>query len=561
MRMRGPRIKICLVSFMLILIGIAIVNPAFAKVAMNFDEVDISIFLKTMSEVTGKSFILSDKVKGNISFVSSKDVPDDKVYDVVLAILMASGFSAVPGENNIVHIYPSQEALKMSGRIFYGSDFHEEKVEGIITQIIPLKFADSNTVVNVVRPVFSSDLLITAYRRTNAVVANGNVHTINLLLSMIQFLDTEIAQEQSDIHIYHLENADATTMSQTLQSMSSGIPTRKDQQQQQQAPEAGYFRERFRVVANVETNSLIIISDPQDWEKIERIIVELDKKRQQVLVEAMIVEIDLQDDQDLGFDMRALIDTGMDAEGLVSFNSGIAQEAIQTGGIQGMTIGLLKGDFDMYAILAANRENDNIKILSTPEIVTIENHEATINISEQIPFITGSRVDENNNVIETIEYRDVGILLKLTPHINEKGYITMDINQTIQKIVEETRELANPSVFNREITSKVTVMDSRTIVIGGLIRDDTQFIEQKVPFLGDIPLLGLFFRRKKKQRLRTNLLVFITPTIVTDDEIIAQVTEERKAGQQELEQDWVRKGFKGKIEMPGDESSETEAAK
>ena len=555
MRMHGHKVKVFLVPLILILIGIALVHPAFAKVAMNFDEVDISIFLKTMSEVTGKSFVISDKVKGKISFVSSRDVPNDKVYDVVLALLTASGFSAVPGENNIVHIYPSQEALKMSGRIFYGADFHKEKVEGIITQIIPLQFADASTVVNVVRPVFSSDLLITAYRRTNAVVANGNVRTINLLLSMIHFLDTEIAQEQSDIHIYHLENADATTMSQTLQSMSSGIPARKDQQQQQ-APEAGYFRERFRVVANVETNSLIIISDPQDWEKIERIIVELDRKRQQVLVEAMIVEIDLQDDQDLGFDLRAIIDTGTDADGILAFNSGIAQEAIQTGGVSGMTIGLLKGDFDMYAILAANRENDNIKILSTPEIVTIENHEASINITEQIPFITGSRVDDQNNVIETIEYRDVGIMLKLTPHINEKGYITMDINQTIQKIQEETRELANPSVFNREIISKVTVKDSRTIVIGGLIRDDIQFIEQKVPFLGDIPLLGLFFRRTKKQRLRTNLMVFITPTIVTDDEILAQVTEERKAGQKELEQDWVRKGRKGKIEMPGSEEPE-----
>ena len=553
--MHGHKVKVFLVPLILILIGIALVHPAFAKVAMNFDEVDISIFLKTMSEVTGKSFVISDKVKGKISFVSSRDVPNDKVYDVVLALLTASGFSAVPGENNIVHIYPSQEALKMSGRIFYGADFHKEKVEGIITQIIPIQFADATTVVNVVRPVFSSDLLITAYRRTNAVVANGNVRTINLLLSMIHFLDTEIAQEQSDIHIYHLENADATTMSQTLQSMSSGIPARKDQQQQQ-APEAGYFRERFRVVANVETNSLIIISDPQDWEKIERIIVELDRKRQQVLVEAMIVEIDLQDDQDLGFDLRAIIDTGTDADGILAFNSGIAQEAIQTGGVSGMTIGLLKGDFDMYAILAANRENDNIKILSTPEIVTIENHEASINITEQIPFITGSRVDDQNNVIETIEYRDVGIMLKLTPHINEKGYITMDINQTIQKIQEETRELANPSVFNREIISKVTVKDSRTIVIGGLIRDDIQFIEQKVPFLGDIPLLGLFFRRTKKQRLRTNLMVFITPTIVTDDEILAQVTEERKAGQKELEQDWVRKGRKGKIEMPGSEEPE-----
>jgi general secretion pathway protein D len=547
--MRGPRVKLCLVPLILLQLSIVLVNPAFAeqtKVAMNFDEVDISIFLKTMSEVTGKSFVISDKVKGKISFVSSQDVPQNKVYDVVLAMLMASGFYAVPGENNIVHIYPAQEALKMSGRIFYGSDLHEEKVEGIITQIIPLKFADANTVVNVVRPVFSTDLLITAYQRTNAVIANGNVRTINLLLSMINFLDTEIAQEQSDIHIYHLENSDATTMSQTLQSMSSGIPARKDQKQAA-TPEAGFFRERFRVVANVETNSLIIIGAPQDWEKIERIIKQLDKRRQQVLVEAMIVEIDLEDDQDLGFDLRAIIDTGYGADGIVAFSSGIAQESVQTGGVPGLTIGLLKGDFDMYAILAANRENTNIKILSTPEIVTIENHEATINITEQIPFVTGSRVDDQNNVIETIEYRDVGILLKLTPHINEKGYITMDINQTIQKIIEETRELASPSVFNREISSKVTVKDSRTIVIGGLIRDDTQFVEQKVPILGDIPLLGLFFRRTKKQKLRTNLMVFITPTIITEDDQIAQATEERRAAQIELEQDWKRGN---KIEMP-----------
>lgn len=549
MRMRGLRVKLCLVPLILLQLSIVLANPAFAKqakVAMNFDEVDINIFLKTMSEVTGRSFVVSDRVKGKISFVSSQDVPQNKVYDVVLAILMASGFYAVPGENNIVHIYPAQEALKMSGRIFYGSDLHEEKVEGIITQIIPLKFANANTVVNVVRPVFSTALLITAYQRTNAVIANGNVRTINLLLSMIKFLDTEIALEQSDIHIYHLENSDATTMSQTLQSMSSGIPARKDQKQAA-SPEAGFFRERFRVVANVETNSLIVISAPQDWEKIERIIKQLDKKRQQVLVEAMIVEIDLQDDQDLGFDLRALIDTGYGADGIVAFNSGIAQESIQTGGVPGLAIGLLKGDFDMYAILAANRENTNIKILSTPQIVTLENHEAIINITEQIPFVTGSRVDDQNNVIETIEYRDVGIMLKLTPHINENGYITMDINQTIQKIIEETRELASPSVFNREITSKVTVKNSRTIVIGGLIRDDIQFVERKVPILGDIPLLGLFFRRTKKQRLRTNLMVFITPTIITEDDKIAEATEERREAQTELEQDWKRGN---KIEMP-----------
>jgi general secretion pathway protein D len=541
-----------LLPVLLILLHLLLISahPVLAKetmVSMNFDEVEISVFLKTMSEITGKSFVLSERVKGRISFVSSRDVPQSRVYDVVLAILMASGFYAVPGEDDIVHIYPAQEALKMSGRIFYGTDIHEEKLEGIITQIIPLKFADANMIVNVVRPVFSNDLLITAYPRTNAVIANGSVNTINLLLNMVAYLDTEIAQEQSDIHIYHLENADAATMAQTLQGMSSGVPAQRSAQQKPAGPEAAVFQERFRVVANVETNSLIIISAPMDWEKLERLIKELDRKRHQVLVEAMIVEIDLEDDQDVGFDLRALIDTGYDAEAITSVGTGIAQESIQTGGIPGLTIGLLKGDFDMYAILKANRENSNIKILSTPEIVTLDNHEATINISEQIPFLTGSRVDENNNVIQTIEYRDIGILLKLTPFINENGYITLNINQTIQKIVEETRELESPSVFNREITSKVTVMDGRTIVIGGLIRNDTQFVEQKVPLLGDIPILGLFFRRTKKQKIRTNLMVFITPHIITEDERIEQVTQERMDAQTELEKEWKRGQ---KIDMP-----------
>jgi general secretion pathway protein D len=557
--MRGRIPNFCLIPLILLQLTLATFSPALAqetKVAMNFDEVDISIFLKTMSEVTGRSFVLSERVKGKISFVSSQDVPQSQVYDVVLAILMASGFYAVPGENNIVRIFPAQEALKMSGRIFYGTELHEERIEGIVTHIIPLKFANANTVVNVVRPVFSTDLLITAYQRTNAVIANGSIRTINLLLNMVAFLDTEIALEQSDIHIYHLEYSDATTMAQTLQTMASGVPVRKDQQQQAAvSPEAGYFAGRFRIVANVETNSLIIISAPQDWEKILRLIKELDIKRQQVLVEAMIVEIDLEDDQDVGFDLRALIDTGYDAEGIASVNTGIAQESVQTGGIPGLTIGLLKGDFDMYAVLSANRENTNVKILSTPEIVTLENHEAKIDITEQIPFLTGSRVDERNNVIETIEYRDVGITLKITPSINDNGYITLAINQTIQFIVEETRELASPTVINRDITSKVTVRDMRTIVIGGLIRNDTQFIEQKVPLLGDIPLLGLFFRRTKKRKVRTNLMVFITPYIITEDKVIDRVTEERKAAQAELEQDWNRGP---RIEMPGSKKSKEE---
>jgi general secretion pathway protein D len=355
---------------------------------------------------------------------------------------------------------------------------------------------------------------------------------------MIGFIDTEIPTAQSDIHIYNLENSDAEKMAQTLSNLASSIAVQKRDPKAPVQPvtDSEFFSDRFRVVANKETNSIIIISAPQDYEKILKIIQELDVKREQVLVEALIVEITLDDDQTLGFDWRVLLETDYGIDGVAQSNTGLMAESLITGGLPGLTVGLLDGTIpSVYAIFSANKENTNFKILSTPEIVTIDNQEAMINIGEEIPFLTSSRVDENNNVIQTFDYKDIGILLKITPRINKNGYITMEINQSIKKLVEGTQLLENPAVFNREISSQVTVKDKRTIVIGGLIRDDSTTIEQKVPLLGDIPLLGLLFKKKTKQRIRTNLLIFLTPHIVTDDQDMLEATEKKRKEQQEFE--------------------------
>jgi general secretion pathway protein D len=509
------------------------------KVALSFDDVDINVFLKTMSEITGKSFVVSNKVQGKISFVSSREVPAAKVYDIVLSILRSQGFFTVPEEENLVHVYPAQEALKMSGKIFYGTEPVDVKEEGVVTQIIPLDYANASDIMNVARPLFSNEVLITAFTRTNVIIANGHAKNINLLISMIRFLDTEIPQAQSDIHIYNLENSDAEKMAQTLSNLASSIPVKRQDQKAPTPPTepTTFFSERFRAVANKDTNSIIIISAPQDWEKIERIIRDLDVRRQQVLVEALIVEVTLDHESTLGFDWRVLLDTGTELDALAQSNTGLLSESVATGGLAGLTVGLLDGTIpDVYAILNANKENTNFKILSTPEIVTIENQEASINIGEEIPFLTSSRVDENNNVIQTYDYKDVGITLKITPQINETGYITMDINQSIKKIVEGTELLENPSLYSRDITSKVTVKDRRTIVIGGLIRDDVTTIEKKVPLLGDIPLLGWLFRKQTKQRNRTNLMIFLTPHIVTDDSEMHRLTEKKKEEQRQFEE-------------------------
>ena len=530
--MRKPLITV-FAFFLLIMMAVTAAAQQ-ESVTLNFDNVEIPLFLKTMSELTGKSFVLSEKVKGRISFVSSEGVPVDAVYDIVISILRAQGFIAVPQEEGIVHIYPAQEALKLSGSIYYGTELAPVEKDVIITQIVPLKNAAASEIANVVRPLFPNVLLLTAYPRTNVLIANGASATINLLLSMIELLDTPIPTDVSDIHIYNLENSNAETMAQTLSNLASTIPVRKDNKTPEES--SAPFTERFKIVANKETNSLIIISAPGDYEKIRGIIWELDLKREQVLVEALIVEITLDDDESLGFDWNAIIDTGTGVNAVAASNTGMIAESMARGGLSGLTVGLLNGTIpSVWAILNANREKTNFKILSTPEIVTLDNQEAIITIGEQIPFLTSSRVDENNNIISTYDYKDIGIVLKITPHINKTGYITMEINQQVKKLVEGTSILQNPSVYNREITSKITVMNERTIVIGGLIRDDTVNIEQKVPLLGDIPLLGLLFRKETKQRIRTNLMIFITPHIVTEDFAAQRITEKKRAEQQDFE--------------------------
>lgn len=539
--MKNKARTLFIIILLLLSMNIAVAKDE--KVTLNFDGVDINIFLKTMSEITGKSFVISEKIKGKISFVSSKDVPVDRVYDIVLAILKVQGFFVVPKDENIVYIYPAQEALKMSGNIYYGTEQLELEDHMIITQIIPLRYAGANEVLNVVKPLFTNEMLIIAYPRTNVIIANGQASSINLLQGMIYFLDTEIPQAQSDIHIYNLENSDAESMARTLSTLASSIPVQKDKALPQQTEGTrAFFSERFKVVANKETNSIIIVSAPQDYEKIESIIKELDVKREQVLVEALIVEITLEDDEILGFDWGALIDTGTGVDALAQSNTGLMAEsaaaaATGVGGLPGLTIGLLHGTLpSVYAILNAQKTNTNFKILSTPQIVTIDNYEAAINIGEQISFLTSSRYAEGSSYpINTYDYKDIGISLKITPHINKTGFITLDINQQVKKIVEGTFALQNPSVYNREINSRVTVQNQRTIVLGGLIRDDMVTIEQKVPLLGDIPLLGLLFRKRTKTRLRTNLLIFITPHIITADTEIETVTEQKRSEQEAFE--------------------------
>jgi len=206
---------------------------------------------------------------------------------------------------------------------------------------------------------------------------------------------------------------------------------------------------------------------------------------------------------------------------------------------QGLQLGILNDSSLLgFILLNATASEEKFNILSTPQILTIDNEEAEINVGEEIPVQSNTRITENNTSFNTWDYKSVGIKLKITPHITLGTQITLDIYQEVNSVLgAETESLKPPRLGKRDLKTKITVNDGKTIVVGGLITNSKKSSETKVPILGDIPLLGWFFKRKGVTYTKNNLLIFITPRIVTTEEKIDAVTREKRDLQRRMKKD------------------------
>lgn len=284
---------------------------------------------------------------------------------------------------------------------------------------------------------------------------------------------------------------------------------------------------------NAANNALIVDASPQDFDLIRRLVEELDKAPEQVMVEVLIAEITMGDSMDIGMELTA-IDQPSDNSVTVIGRSRPDQEDSLTQILadslfpQGLSIGLAKGVFTdsdgntiprVPILLRALAQDRQVDILSNIPLWAQNNTEASVSVVENIPILS-SRIEgtgDNRDVIQNIERVDVGIKLTLTPHVNPRGEVKLKLNPRIEAIVDEgpSDTAFAPSIAKREVSTTVTIPDQATVIISGLIREDR--IEQisKVPLLGDLPLIGWLFKSKSTQKQRTNLLIFVTPHIVT----------------------------------------------
>ena len=531
-------------------------NTKSGSFSLNFNDVEISEFLNVMSQVLGKNIILSDKVRGKITINSAQKVPVSEALNVMKSILEIKGFAIIETDN-LIKVVPIKEALQKNIDVIMDGDFVNLGKDNAVTFILELTDGDAHEIANVLKTIKTVDTEIVVYKSLNTLIFNGNSADIKGLVKIAKILDRvpentsndSFIDDNATVHVVNLENADAVNLAEVLSripfsqnAVINNNPIRNDRPQpnqpQVQPP-------KLSIIANKETNSLIINATGNEYREILRIIKQLDVVRPQILIEAMIIEVDASSSWGLGMSWALGGQAGDSLLGGSSIMGSVPNYQLPSGTAISnktmvvpleagtMSIGYLNSKSILsFLLLNASGTDSNIKILSTPYILTIDNQEAEFNVGESIAVPTNSRVDTNSNMYYTVEYQPVGLKLKLTPHITTGDKITLELYVEANSVLGTTTTVGNtiipPNLAKRDIRTKISIQDGSTIVVGGLMRSTTTDVENKVPLLGDIPLLGWLFKNKTKEDVKTNLLVFITPKVVTDPEKIKKITEEKR---------------------------------
>ena len=377
---------------------------------------------------------------------------------------------------------------------------------------------------------------VVADERTNSILVSGEKTERLRLRTLIAHLDTPL-EEGGDTRVRYLRYADALDLATKLETQYGGGAG---------TPEGGpQIGTDISIWADEQTNALVITAPPKTMRSMMTVIDKIDIRRAQVLVEAIIVEVSASKANELGITWAVLnednVAAAIDFPAIVPGVSALA-EAIGSdtseGTISALTDGInlaagkIRDDGTSWAgFIQALEADADTNIMATPTLVTMDNEEAEINVGQEVPFVTGSFTNTGSsggavNPFQTVEREQVGLTLKLTPQINEGDAVLLEIDQEVSSLASST-EAVDLITNNRTVTTSVIVNDGGTLVLGGLMQDELREVEQRVPVLGSIPLIGALFRASRTEVIKTNLMIFIKPTILRDDVATAYETNQK----------------------------------
>ena len=527
--------------------------PQAGLVQMQFDNIELRDLIRFVSNIMGKNFIYDEAVvKGRVTVLSPKSLTKDEVFRVFESVLSYFGFTVIttPETYKIVR---SADAKGMSVQTLDKAALTRLPPEEKITTLVyPLGYTDSSAMVGILRPLMSRDAYLVSVPTANSLIMIDTASNLKRLETLITKVDVPVSRQLSGIEIYNVQHTSAADLAKALQTLLA------------EGKKAQTPKEKIFVTSYAPSNSLLISAPPEDMKEIRRIVDEIDTFRPQVLVEAAIIELSLTKTQTLGVEWLVggansgakiiggnIISTDATTGGsLVPLAAGIASNTPATalGSLKsGLNIGVVGSSITLggmsfpsvQSFVQALAADTRTKVLSTPQLLTLNNEEAEVLVGSNIPYTTSTRLDSAGNPITNFDYRDVGVKLKVKPYINKDGLVYLNIFTEITQVTSTLATVGSgqqtaPTTTKRSTKTTVGVRDQQTIVISGIISDTLNDTGQGVPLLRSIPIVGNLFNYSNKSDTRTNLLVFLTPKIVYDPKELQQISDEKKAQQQKL---------------------------
>ncbi|QWR78529.1 type II secretion system secretin GspD [Candidatus Magnetomonas plexicatena] len=522
----------------------------------------------TTAEAKQKGVELSSDKILNENYIARliqlEHISGDDAVKLLRPIMTKDGFVSEFSPRNMILVMDSGSNLEKILKIIKTIDRPSQED---VPDIVYLKNANSESLAKIIneglkrgqtRPQVAKkgdfeEAYVVADHRLNAIVVFGNKSDRTPIKRLIGLLDVPSPEANGGINVYFLEHANADELSKVLDNL-----IKKAQQPSQdkagQKPQAAAFNSsaEISITPDVATNSLVVMASPSDYKNIVEVIRKLDRRRKQVYVEALIIEVSTSKLAELGTKWRGLGAQGstMLIGGVGSISTSALQNVIT--GLSGFSLGGLGKFVDVsYSTTAAdgtvttstmsvpalaalfniNDFKGVINVLSTPQILTSDNKEAEIMVGENVPFVAKRESDPSRtaSVFNSIERKDVGISLKITPHITEGDVIKLDVYQEISAVLAESNSditiSLGPTTSKRSTKTTIFAKDNETIVIGGLLQEREETNVYKVPVLGDIPVLGLLFKQDQTTKAKINLMVFLTPHIVETNDKAAAITK------------------------------------
>jgi general secretion pathway protein D len=529
------------------------------RISLNFANARLRDVIQSLSQTLGITVVLTDVPDRRVSFTSTSPMSPADVGGVLESILESNGLVLVQ-RGQVAQVLPVERA-PATGQLRIGLDTTGATTVGLVTQLVPLQFIRADEGAAALRQIASATARIEPVPNSNALLITDRGANVARYLQLLRKLD-ERSEGESGLRTYvvNLKYASADDLASAIgqlyginvagqrtgsladrslgraldvfrqretdayslrrdlpltsgMSASAATSPTRDTSRGPTAP--GALVGQTTIVASLPTNSLIIRTSPPNYPLLRQTIDALDTRPSQVLFEVTVAEVGLGRGSEYGIDWSTLA-AGARAQSEAAIGS--TTDASTGPGELALRLVTLRGT-DVRSVLRVVATTSDVRVLSTPAILAMNNREAVINVGSKVPFIASTRLGNDIAIDRTVQYQDVGTKLTILPTINEDDYVSVQILQEVSSLTTQTisSALNAPVISTREASTRAVLRDGQTVVIGGLIGDSRTVTDRGVPFLKDVPMLGYLFKRQSVTRQRTELAIFVTPYLVRSD--------------------------------------------